>query len=160
MTAETSSARGGSRIPAQRALWISSLGLTAAVMTLLIWQCSSTFRQGQILADPAVREFHSKLNAGQYEEICNEADPGLAGEAKHAELVHFLEGVHNKLGNAGVSSRISIRVNATTFGGSIVAQYNTAFARGAAVETFTWMKKNSSLRLYAYDIRSNALVVN
>jgi tetratricopeptide (TPR) repeat protein len=30
----------------------------------------------------------------------------------------------------------------------------------SAVETFTWVKKRSSLRLYGYDTRLNALVVN
>jgi hypothetical protein len=115
-----------------------SLVLTAALMTLLVWQCSSVFRQGRALADSAVREFHSKLNAGQYEEIYNDADEGLAGETRHVELVKFLGAVHNKLGDAAISNQANMRVNTTTFGNSVVAQYNTTFARGTAVETFTW----------------------
>jgi hypothetical protein len=144
----------------KRVLWIWALALLTLISTLLEWQCSSAVRQGQTLADPAVQEFHKKLNAGQYEKIYTEADEGLAGEGRHDELVRFLAGVHTKLGDAGVATQINIRVDATTFGSSVVAQYNTAFARGSAVETFTWVKRNGTLKLYGYDIRSNALVVD
>jgi hypothetical protein len=157
----TVSGEAPNRLPRQpKVLWKWSLVLSALVMVVLAWQCGSALHQGHVLADSAVGEFHRRLNAGLYEEICREADEGLAGEARHAELVKFLEGVHNKLGDAGVSSQINMRVNASTFGSSVVAQYNTTFAQGSAVETFTWVKKSNSLRLYGYDIRSNALVVN
>ena len=141
-------------------LWKWSLALTGVLLAFLLWQCGSALRQGQTLAGPAVKEFHRELNAGQYDEIYRKADQGLAGEDKHDELVKFLQGVHTKLGDASVATQINIRVNATTFGSSIVAQYNTTFARGAAVETFTWVKRSGTLKLYGYDIRSNALVAN
>jgi hypothetical protein len=145
---------------ARRGLWKWSLAFTAVLLTFLLWQCGTALRQGRALADPAVQEFHEKLNAGQYDEIYRGADQGLAGEGRQDELVKFLEGVHTKLGDASVATQINIRVNATTFGSSIVAQYNTTFARGSAVETFTWVKRSGTLKLYGYDIRSNALVVN
>lgn len=112
------------------------------------------------MAGPAVQDFHRNLNAGQYEQIYLGADAGLAGDGGHDELIKFLEGVHTKLGDAGAASQLSIRVSATTFGSSIIAQYNTTYTRGSAIETFTWVKKNGNLKLYGYDIRSNALVAN
>jgi hypothetical protein len=146
--------------PPKRAWWKWSLALTTLLLIFLMWQCGSALRQGRVLADPAVQEFHKKLNAGQYEEIYREADEGLAEEAKHDELVKFLEGVHARLGDAGITSQLNMRVNATTFGNSVVAQYNTTFARGSAVETFTWTKKGGTLKLLGYHIESNAFVVN
>jgi len=51
-------------------------------------------------------------------------------------------------------------VNATTSGTFIVARYNTMFARGPAVETFTFVKKSGTLKLPEYHIESEALLVN
>ena|ERR1700690_2008967 len=146
--------------PPKRAWWKWSLALTALLLVFLMWQCGSALRQGRALADPAVHEFHKKINAGRYEEICREADNSLGGIEKRDELIKFLEATHAKLGDAGVSNQLNMRVNATTFGNFVVAQYETTFARGTAVETFTWVKKSGALRLYGYHIESNALVVN
>lgn len=55
--------------PPRRAWRKWSLGLTALLLICLMWQCSSTLRQGRVLAEPAVQAFHAKLNAGKYEEI-------------------------------------------------------------------------------------------
>src|SRR5439155_11860482 len=115
---------------------------------------------GRDLANVAVREFHQKLSGGRYEEIYLEADEGFTGAGKHDELVRFLEAVHTKRGNAGVESLANMRVNATTVGTFVVAQYNTTFEHGSAVETFTWIKSNGALKLYGYNIQSNALIVN
>lgn len=139
-------------------LWKWSLALTASVFILITWQCRSALRQGRTLADPAVQDFHRELNEGQYEQIYRAADSGLAGEGRHDALIKFLEGVHTKLGEAGVARQLSIRVSATTFGSSIIAQYDTTYTRGSAIETFTWVKKDGNLKLHGYDIRSNALV--
>ncbi len=144
----------------KRGLWNWSLALTAMSLIILAWRCGSALHQGRALADSAVGEFHEKLNAGQYEEIYRGADQELAIETKHEELIRFLERLHSKLGDAGVTTQMNIRVNATTFGSSVVAQYNTTFARGTAVETFTWVEKGGTLKLHGYDIHSNALVVN
>lgn len=108
----------------------------------------------------AVQHFHEQLNAGRYEEICREADEGLTQGGKQQEVGKFLEGVHAKLGDVSGEHLLSITVNTTTGGTFTVGQYNTTFARGSAVETFTWVRAHGALKLYGYDIRSNALVVN
>jgi len=141
-------------------LWKWSLALTAIVLGFLMWQCGSALRQGRVLADPAVEDFHRQLNAGQYEKIYLDADESFTGEGKHDELVKFLEAVHTKLGNAGATNQANMLVNATTSGTFIVVHYNTTFARGSAVETFTFKKSNGFLKLQGYHIESNALIVN
>jgi hypothetical protein len=127
--------------PPKRAWWKWSLGLAA-------------------LAEPAVQAFHAKLNAGKYEEIYQEADAAFTGTGKHDELVKFLAAVHTKLGDAEVTNQVNMFVNATTSGTFIVTRYDTTFARGTAVETFTWTKKSGNLKLYGYHVESNALVEN
>jgi Protein of unknown function (DUF4019) len=153
-------ADGSAPGPPKRVLWKWSFAATAAILLFLMWQCGSAFYEGRGLSNASVREFHQRLNGGRYEEIYEKADEGLAGSGKHDELVKFLQAVHTKLGNAAVENLVNMRVNATTGGTFIVARYNTTFERGSAVETFTWIKSRSALKLYGYDIRANASVVN
>jgi hypothetical protein len=115
---------------------------------------------GRALASAAVQEFHLKMNEGSYLELCQGADEGFTQSGSQDEVVKFLEAVHTKLGNAGASTLQNIRVNAMTNGTFLITQYNTAFDRGSAVETFTWKKLNGTLKLYAYNIQSKALVLN
>jgi hypothetical protein len=95
------------------------------------------------LAEPTVQAFHAKLNAGKYQE----ADAALTGTGKPDELIKFLAAVHTKLGDAGVTNQVNMFVKATTSGTSIVTRSDQTFARGTAVETFTWTKKSGNLKL-------------
>jgi hypothetical protein len=38
-----------------------------------------------------------------------------------------------------------------------MASYNTTFALGPTMETFTWIKSGNALKLYKYEVQSNAL---
>lgn len=141
----------------QRSVWKWFLGAVVIALLFLMWQCGSALRDRN-LADAAVLHFHGQLNSGQYEDIYREADRDLSQEAKHDELVRLLQAVHTKLGNVGTEKLLSITVNTTTNGGTFtVTQYQTAFARGSAIETFTWRKHNGALKLYGYNIQSNDL---
>lgn len=144
----------------KRVLWKWSLGATVVILAFLIWQCGSTLYAGRGLANTAAREFHERLNGAQYDEICLHADEGFTGTGNRDATARFLEAVHTKLGNAGASNLVNIRVNSTTGGNFIVTEYKTTFDRGSAVETFTWKKSNDALKLYGYNIQSNALVLN
>jgi Protein of unknown function (DUF4019) len=125
----------------------------AAVSLLIMWQCGSGLMRSRSLANAAVEHFHQELNASRYDEIFREADPGLTEGKTEEDLVKFLQTVHTKLGEAGAVSLVSIHVNATTKGSFTTARYKTKFARGSAIETFTWIGADSTLKLYGYDIR-------
>jgi uncharacterized protein DUF4019 len=146
--------------PPNRKLWKWSIVVAAVVLLLLTWQCGSALVQGPGLSNRAVRRFHQQLNNRQYEEIYQEADARFAEGGKHEELVKLLEGVHTKLGDAGSETLLNIRAKATTDATAMQTQYNTTFAKGTAVETFTWIKEHGRLRLYGYTVESKALLVN
>lgn len=63
------------------------------------------------MADKAAQRFHEQLNSGDFDAICREADEVFSQGEKHDELLHFLEKVHQKLGNAGAGSRVNLHVN-------------------------------------------------
>jgi len=125
----------------------------AAVSLLIMWQCGAGLIRARRLANAAVEHFHQELNAARYDEIFREADPGFTEGKTEEDLVKFLQTIHTKLGEAGAVRLVSIHVNATANGRLTTARYEATFARGSAVETFTWIGADNTLRLYGYDIR-------
>jgi hypothetical protein len=147
--------------PVQRpkvVLWKWSLLITAIVLAVLMWQCGSALLEGRKLANGAVRHFHEQLNAEEYEQILQEAADGFTRSGKHEDLVGFLQAVHTKLGGAESESLINLGANSSTNGTFITSRYNTKFDRGAAAETFTWIRSGANLKLYGYNVQSNALL--
>jgi hypothetical protein len=140
-----------------RVLWKWSFFITAIVLAFFMWQCGSALLQGRRSSNQAVRQFHQELNAGEYELICQEASEGFTRSSKHDELIKFLQGVHTKLGAADRESLLNLSVNATTNGTFVMTRYSTTFSSGSAVETFTWIKSAGTLKLYGYNVQSNAL---
>jgi len=142
----------------KRVLWKWSLAIGAIWLLFLMWQCGSGLYSGSKLASEAVRRFHSQLNSGDYIQICVEADEAFSQSEQRDDLLHFLESIHQKLGNAGADKQTNVRVNATTGGTFVTVQFTTQFDRGQADETFTWRKSGSTLKLYQYNVNSRALL--
>lgn len=93
------------------------------------------------------------MNQGQYGQIFQEADYGFTYDKTEAELTRFLQTIHVKLGNANSQAAVGIRVDVTTDGSFIRAQYKTTFDRGLVIEAFAWKQTGDTLKLYAYDIQ-------
>jgi hypothetical protein len=148
-----------SRPPVRKGiLWKWSLGITAVLLSYLMWQCGSALGEGRKLADTGVRHFHQQLNAEQYEEICRDADDAFTGSQPANDMIKILRAVHKKLGIAEAESQVNIRVDANTNGTFITTWYNTKYSSGLATETFAWRKKNGSLTLVGYNVQSAALL--
>lgn len=140
-----------------RVLWKWSFLFLLVLVVWGMWQCGSALRMGARLAEPAVQQFHQELDAGQFESICGQAADGFCASGADGETMRFLKGVHEKLGNTGAAKRGGMNVNSTTNGTFLTIQYDTTFALGPAVETFTWIKNGNTLKLYRYNLQSNAL---
>jgi len=110
------------------------------------------------LADPAVQQFHRQLDTGQYEVICGQAAQGFCASGAAGDAMPVLKGVHEKLGNTVSAKRGAWNVGSTTSGTFVRIQYNTTFALGPGVETFTWIKIANTFKLYGYNVQSNALL--
>lgn len=123
-----------------------------------MYRCGSALVRGRELANAAVKHFHQQLNAEEYEGICSEADEGFRTGQSHDELIRFLEAIHKKLGVTAQENQLNLRVDTNTRGTFLTARYRTTFTRGTAIETFSWAKRSSTLKLYAYHVESNALV--
>jgi hypothetical protein len=144
--------------PRKRILWKWSLALTALVLLYVMWQCGSALDLGSRSADQAVQRFHDHLNRGEFDEICREGDPAFSQGEKHDELVHLLEQVHRKLGNAEGARRVNLHASAGTSGTFVTAQFTTHFEQAPAAETFAWRTGWNTLKLYGYNVQSNAFL--
>ncbi len=150
----------GVRLKRTGAPWKWSLAVTLAVSIFYVWQCGSAFVNGRNLADTAVRQFHEELNEGRYQDILGQADEGFSDGATDQDPLKFFSGLHAKLGDADAATLVSLKVD-IGFGDSLlVCEYNTTFAAGSAVETFTWKKTGGTLRLSGYTVVSNAILSN
>jgi hypothetical protein len=129
------------------------LGLAAA---LLLASCSG----GETVegAEKAVAHFHNELNGGAYQQIYGEGDKGLKSATSQADLIKFLQAVHQKLGAFKNGKRTGWRVNYNTAGNSTVVQFDSNYEKGAATETFTFVGSADAPRLLGYNIDSQALV--
>lgn len=144
----------------KRLLWKWSLGATIILLLYLMWQCGSGLMEARSLSNEAVKTFHEELNNNRFDQIYNEAADGFLSGGKREELIKFLQAVHGKLGDAGEFHLRNVNVNATVTATFITTVYATNFTHGLAVETFTWVKSQGRVRLYGYNIQSNALVLN
>lgn len=138
-----------------------SLAATTAALIILFFifrSCGSALLQSQKPAALAVKHFHEQLNAGQFENICREADLDAVQDSKRGDLLRLLQSVHTTLGDAGAEKLINIRTDMATIGSLVSADYETTFTRGAAVETFSWTRESGTLKLNRYSIQSNTLI--
>ncbi len=149
---------GSSIRPPKRVLWKWSFALTAAVLVYMMWQCDSALNLGSVSADQAVQRFHDHLNRGEFDEICREGDEAFSRGGKHDELVRSLEQVRRKLGNAGGARRVNLHASVGTSGTFVTAQFTTHFEQAPAAETFIWRKAWDTLKLYGYNVRSDAFL--
>lgn len=153
------SSDGSQKTPRRfRVHWKWSIVIATLLLILLMWQCGSALIGGRSLADAAVKRFHQQLNNQQYGQIYSEAHPALATGKGQEDLARLLEAMSAKLGEVRSETFGTMNVQATTNGTFITVQYNTEFASGPALETFTWMKDGDKLKLYGYNIRSNAFL--
>ena len=135
-----------------------SLLATVVVIGYFMWQCGSGMRAGARLSDDAVRHFHSQLDSEAYGDILRDSDEAFQNSANYDEITKFLAGVHSKLGPSRGFTRTNLSVNATTNGTFITVTYQSAYDQGNAVETFTWRKAGSGLKLVRYGVNSNVFV--
>lgn len=139
-------------------LWKWSAVIAAVGLLYFTWQCGSAFYFGSRLADGEVRRLHDEVNAGQFEEICDDAEGAFSQGPKCDQLVETLRGVHRILGDVIDQKRGHIYLNLSGQGIFVTVEFFTEFAAGQARETFTWHKGGNTLIFYGYDVQSKAFL--
>ena len=129
-----------------------------ACAVLLFCSCGAITKD-KVIAEQATVQFHSQLNAGQYNSVYDAADPKLHEATTEANLAKLLDAVHRKLGTVRQSNLLGWSTNWHTGQGTTVTlSYNTTFSAGSGTEQFVWHIDQNRALLYGYDINSADLI--
>jgi hypothetical protein len=139
---------------------ILSAGFTVSVilgLCFFLGSCSSTGNKQ--IAQEAVTQFHSQLDAEQYHTIYAGSDEKLRHASSESDFVALLEAVHRKLGKVQQANLQSFQVGWFAGQGQVVTLvYNTRFVDSTAAEKFVWHINGDQPLLVGYFINSNALI--
>jgi hypothetical protein len=104
-----------------------------------------------------VAHFHDLLNAGRFDQIVAEADPGMRWPKRSPSFKDYLAAVHRKLGFCG-GWRMTSYVHQVGMGGGLRINADTHCDADNAQESFVF--SSGDLQLRAYAITSRVLVVS
>ena len=136
----------------------STLSRTLLVLVLTVLSSCGSNKTVE-MATKAVEQFHSQLNAEQYQTIYAASDEGLQRTTNDPDFEALLQAVHKKLGKVQTSQRSNFQIGMSTGQGTVVTLiYNTTFDQGSGTEQFLWHMRDNHPVLLGYHINSNALV--
>lgn len=104
------------------------------VAAILLSACS----QGDVVptATQTVARYHVAFDARRYDALYALASPAVRDKTTPADAARAAAILRDRLGKVVASRRTGWRVGYGMFGPTITMQYDTRFARGAALETF------------------------
>ena len=130
----------------------------ALLVVALASLASCGFRRAGIIAQSGVRQFHARLDAGQYALIYDSADDSLKKSMQKADFVAYLRDIHDRLGGVKSFTTSGFQINAAAGQGTEVAlAVVTSFDQGVAAEKFLWRIQGSRAMLMDYkaDVRKS-----
>jgi cytoskeletal protein RodZ len=131
----------------------AGLLLTAAWVWLVF---RPSFRAGYFEEDKkeaaeAISQLHSRVSAGQFDQIYRDADSSLKDTQSKNALIQAMQGTRNKYGafrwvtfselNVIMGNPVQVR-----------AVYNSTYEKGDTTELFTFVRRGNSLKLAYYSI--------
>jgi len=111
-------------------------------------------------AEHAIVEFHSDLNAANFQKIYSAGDAELKSATTDAMFSKILNAVHSKLGLFKTGKSAGWNDNVTTGGHFVTISYQAAYQKGSAVESFIYRIDGNRAALVGYHINSDALLLN
>jgi opacity protein-like surface antigen len=111
-------------------------------------------------AEAAVARIHQQLDAGQSQAIYQAAAEEFKKSGSQADLVGFLDGVHDKLGKYKSGQRVNWKVNYGTSGEIVILDYKSDFENGQASEDFVFRIDGDKPVLLGYHVNSNVFIVS
>jgi hypothetical protein len=131
----------------------AGLLLTAGLVWLLF---RPPFHAGYVEEDKkeaaeAIAQLHSRISAGQFDQIYHDADAGLKAHQSKEATVQAMQATRNKYGEfreATVSQLNVIPGNPV----QVRAVYNSRYEKGETTEMFTFVRRGESLGLSFYSI--------
>ena len=132
-----------------------------ALSCICLAACNPANATAELAAsEKAVAAFHASANAGKFDDIYFGSADEMQSSADIVEFEEFLGVVQRKLGKAGKSTQQGWRVNYGNGATLTVLNMQTKYAKGDAIETFTFKSSPKGPMLVGYNIQSQALIMN
>ena len=130
------------------------VALLAVVGGVVVWKIGrSTYHDYQI-ASSAVDRFHKQLNAGDYQQIYDEATVDFQRSGSRETFGRVLDNIRQKMGAAGKGNVAGFHVNWRNNRLWVDQVFNTQFEKGQGQESFVWEIVHDQPRLYNYRVDS------
>ena len=125
---------------------------------IILASCKGELSSAKRACEPAVLQFHQRLDSGQYDLIYSESDNQFRKTVDNQSEKAFLQNIHERLGRIQASQFNLIRMDISIpEGKAVTVIHTTKFERGAARERFVWRVNNDRAFLVAYFINSDLL---
>jgi len=128
-----------------------------AAALLLLAGCSMS--ADTKLAEQAVTQFHSTLDAGQFDSLYEHAADDLKNSTQRERFVAFVDAVHRKLGTYQSSTEKNWNISYHPTGTYVTLSYTSTYAGGEANEEFVYRLEGQSALLAGYHVNSDALIL-
>lgn len=128
--------------------------LAISVLFISVLACGA-LKDGKPAAEEQIRQFHSMLDEGKFDEIYANSDQRMKDAASKEEMIKLLKAVHSKLGSVTGSTTATWNIGNYNLTSTIVMVQETTFENGKGTETFTFILSGKEAHLAGYYINSN-----
>ncbi|MCB5424240.1 DUF4019 domain-containing protein [Altererythrobacter sp. CC-YST694] len=130
----------------------------ALSLALLVSACG--MKENMEQADKEIERFHAYYDKQNYAAIWRTTSGEFRKITKEKEFEKLLVAVRTKLGAVKKVEQAGWQANTMNGVSTVVINTKTAFEKGEGIETFTYVKQDSGLKLLGYNINSAALIYN
>jgi hypothetical protein len=108
----------------------------------------------------AVTEFHSRMDAEQYDAIYDGADPLFRQSLSREDIRKFFGRLHKKFGKSTSTNTTGMHYNVTTEGKFVNINCTTTYTAGSVDEEFQWKMTGGKALLIKYNANSPLLLTD
>ena len=116
--------------------------------------------KNKAIAESAVVNFHSQLDAEKFHEIYADSSDRFKKATTDEQWSKLLGAIHRKLGTVKSSNLQNWRAFSGTGGTTMEVVYKTQFEKSEATEDFNWLIVNGKPELLGYNINSIGLIAD
>lgn len=130
------------------------------VLSLALFASACGVKENMEQADKEIERFHAHYDKQDFPAIWRSTSVEFRKITSEKEFEKLLVAIRNKLGAVKSAEQAGWQANTNNGVSTVVINTKTAFEKGDGIETFTYVKEDSGLKLLGYNINSAALIYN
>jgi hypothetical protein len=126
--------------------------VAATLGCVILMQAACSSDVDKMAADAAAGGFHDDFNAVRYHEMYVAAADEFRNATSELEFSAMLANLKVKAGRYESSYQTRLAVNRSPAGAVVTQTFKGVFAKGAAIETFSWRVQRGEAVLLSYQV--------